>query len=137
MKAFMAEAKKIVRKVAKDLGYTIYDFATDDDFNPHLRFGHCTESRYANKTDRMKELTLTLNIWSDQKGSRELMEIISNIENGLNNYIHEDDSNYILVELKTGMIEVIEEYEKASGTNKKISFHHGIMPIQIKLMEVK
>lgn len=112
--------KKIVRKVASDAGYTIYDFATDSDKNPHLRFGYCSESRYANKTDRMKDVTLTLNIWSDKQGSKEVMDITHNIERGLNNYIHEDDSNYILVEIKVGTIEIVQEFEKV--LNKRTSF---------------
>lgn len=139
---FMAEAKKILRKALGDIGYTVYDYSTDDETFPYFRFGYCYESKYSNKTHKIKTVSITLDIWSDKRGSAELMGIVGNIENALDGYekiynSNYGEINYNLVKLDIGTIEILEENLSVNGANKNKKIYHGILPIEIILMEVQ
>ena len=136
--SFMAEAKKATREALKTIGYDIVDYTDDKEQYPIVRFGYCYESKYPTKTHKAKTVSLTIDIWSDKRGSAEVMEISHNIESLLENYNNNGENNkYNIVGTDIGNIDVLEEELKVNGSNKSIRLFHGILPIQILMMEVK
>lgn len=135
--SFMAEAKKATREALKTIGYNIVDYTDDKESYPLIRFGYCYESRYPSKTHRAKTVSLTIDVWSDKRGSAEVMEISHNIELLLENYNNDDTGNkYKIVSTDIGNIDVLEEELKVNGSNKNIRLFHSILPLQILIMEV-
>lgn len=134
--SFMAEAKKATKEVLKTIGYNIVDYTSNKEQYPLIRFGYCYESRYPNKTQKMKNVNLTIDVWSDKRGSSEVMQISNSIESLLENYKNMANDKYIIVGVTIGDIDILEEEMKINGSNKNTLLFHGILPIQILIMEV-
>lgn len=135
--SFMAEAKKVIRGVLKTVGYNIIDYTNDNEFYPLIKFGYCYENNYPNKTHKAKIISLTIDMWSDKRGSAEIMDISHSISSLLENYNNDDINNkYKIVSITVGNIDVLEEEFKLNNSNKNIRLFHGIVPIQILMMEV-
>lgn len=135
--SFMAEAKKTIREVLKTIGYNVVDYTKDDKQYPIIRFGYCYENNYPNKTHKTKAISLTIDIWSDKRGSMEVMDISHNISLLLEDYNNSDNnSKYKIVGTSISGVDVLEEEFKLNKSNKNVRLFHGIIPIQILMMEV-
>lgn len=135
--SFMAEAKKIVRAVLKTIGYNVIDYTNDNELYPLIKFGYCHESNYPNKTHKAKMVFLTIDVWSDKRGSIEVMDISHSISSLLENYNNDNtDSKYKIVSTSISGVDVLEEEFKLNKSNKNVRLFHGIIPIQILMMEV-
>lgn len=135
--SFMAEAKRTIRKALDSIGYKVYDYSSDNERYPLLKFGYSYETRYPNKTQKMKTVNITLDIWSNNKGSAEVIEIAHRVEDILDHHQGIDSNNYNVIGITVGTIEVLEEDQKVNGANMNKKLYHGVLPIEILMMEVQ
>lgn len=133
---FMAEAKKATREALKVIGYDIMDYTSDKAGYPLIRFGYCYESKYPNKTVRMKKVTLTIDIWSNKRGSAETMTISHDIESALSSYKSITEDKYKIVDITIGTIDILEEALKVNESNRDAKLFHGVLPVEFLMMEV-
>jgi hypothetical protein len=85
----------------------VYDYVPEKTSVPYVTFGHVQSSSEGSKTDDGEKITVTLDIWSESKGRKEAVNILSIIENILKADVELDTA--FLIDQKVTNREVWEE----------------------------
>ena len=85
----------------------VFDYVPEKTVCPYVTFGHVISTPNKSKTDDGETITVTLDIWSESKGRKEAVTILSTIENILEADVELDTA--FLISQKVTNREVWEE----------------------------
>ena len=106
----------------KKISNGIYDFVPEKTKAPYATFGQILSKEETTKTDNGEALQFIIEIWSESKGRKEVVQILTEIEKALEKEITLDTAS--VIEQKVTNRDVVEE---------ALGFYHATLEIKIIL----
>ena len=106
----------------KKISNGIYDFVPEKTKTPYATFGQILSKEETTKTDNGEALQFIIEIWSESKGRKEVVQILTEIEKALEKEITLDTAS--VIEQKVTNRDVVEE---------ALGFYHATLEIKIIL----
>jgi hypothetical protein len=119
------------------VGSRIYDDVPSNEPMPYIKISDITEVPANTLNSRIKDITLTLNVWSDYGGNREVFDIMA-IITSLFEYHHQtlNDTMATLASLDTSITNNFTCFYSAVEYSQVIeqgAFRHGILRFRMRV----